>query len=152
MIKDSIDYKKSSGQKVYFPDHTNEAYNGSARHNNQIAADVLNDINDVILFSFANYFMAFSSAYKSFIGEESFSNDWYEYVEYGSVNPLNIMLQRNGFSREAATYITENERLYVETTDDGARLKKALLNCGKTTVEREAQIIFINMPELYSDE
>lgn len=151
MIKDSIDYKKSSGQKVYFPDHTNEAYNGSARHNNQIAADVLNDINDVILFSFANYFMAFSSAYKSFIGEESFSNDWYEYVEYGSVNPLNIMLQRNGFSREAATYITENERLYIETTDDGARLKKQLLTCGKTTVEREAQLIYINMPELYME-
>lgn len=151
MIKDSIEYKKVSGQKVYFPDHSKESYNGSARHNNQIAADVLNDINDVILFSFSNYFMAFSSAYKAFIGEESFSNDWYEYVEYGSVNPLTIMLQRNGFSREAATYITENESVYVETTDDGARLKLTLLNCGKTTVEREAQLIHINMPELFAE-
>lgn len=70
-------------------------------------------------------------------------------MEYGSVNLLNIMLQRNGFSREVATYITENERLYVETTDDGVRLKKQLLSCGKITIEREAQPIYINMPELY---
>lgn len=78
-----------------------------------------------------------------------FLNDWYEYVEYGTVNPVNIILQRNGFSREAATYIAENERLFVETTDDGARLKQSILTCGKTTVGREAQIIFINMPELF---
>ena len=73
MIKDSIAYKKLSGQKVYFSNHTTETYDGSARHNNQIAADVLNDINDVILFSFANYFMAFSFAYKAYFDEESFS-------------------------------------------------------------------------------
>lgn len=152
MIRDSIDYKKTSGQKVYMPDHSREAYNGSPEHNNQIAADVLNEINDVILFSFSNYFMAFSSAYKDFIDQEAFGNDWYEYVEYGSVNPLTIMLQRNGFSREAATYITENRRLYVEETSEGERLRKTLLDCEKTTVQREAQLINISMPELYLKE
>ena len=149
MIKDSIDYKKTSGQKVYMPDHSREDYRDCPEHNNQIAADVLSEINDVILFSFSNYFMAFSSAYKDFIGQEAFGNDWYEYVEYGSVNPLTIMLQRNGFSREAATYITDNRNKYVKDTLDGQRLRRSLLDCEKTTVQREAQLIEISMPELY---
>ncbi len=152
MIKASIEYKRSSGQKVYFPDRTREKYDGSARHNNQIAADILNEINDVILFSFSNYFMAFSSAYKEFTDQEAFYNDWYEFVEYGTVNPLTIMLQRNGFSREAATYITENRNLYVRDTDDGQRLRKSLLRCEKTTVKREAEQIHINMPEIFQEE
>ena len=149
MIKDSIEYKKTSGQKVYMPDHSREDYRDCPEHNNQIAADVLSEINDVILFSFSNYFMAFSSAYKDFIGQEAFGNDWYEYVEYGSVNPLTIMLQRNGFSREAATYITDNRNKYVKDTLDGQRLRRSLLDCEKTTVQREAQPIEISMPELY---
>ena len=149
MIRDSIEYKKSRGKRVYFADRSCEDYNGSPEHNNQIAADVLSEINDVVQFSFSNYFMAFSSAYKEFINQEAFENDWYEYVEYGAVNPLAIMLQRNGFSREAAAYITENKSEFVSATADGYRLKGSLLEYEKPTIQREAQLIEMSMPELY---
>ena len=68
------------------------------------------------------------------------------------MNPLTIMLQRNGFSIEAATYITENRNKYVSDTVEGQRLRRTLLYCEKTTVQREAQLIEISMPELYLNE
>jgi hypothetical protein len=39
-------------------------------------------------------------------------NDWYEYVEYGTTNPLSIMLQKCGFSRETSDYIKNHRREY----------------------------------------
>jgi len=69
-----------------------------------------------------------------------FDNNWYEYVEYGTTNPLTILLQRNGFSREAATYKRQHRTDYV-VEDGGAsslRLKSSLLQCGNTSVESEA--------------
>lgn len=62
------------------------------------------------------------------------------------------MLQRNGFSREVATYITENRNKYVRDTLAGQRLRRSLLDFEKTTVQREAQLIEISMPELYFKE
>lgn len=152
MIRASIEYRKRRGRKVYFADGSREDYDGSLEHNNQIAADVLSEINDAVQLSFSNYFMVFSSAYKGFINQEAFENDWYEYVEYGSVNPLAIMLQRNGFSREAAAYITENRSKFVSATVDGYKLRRSLLEYEKSVVQREAQMIEISMPELYLKE
>ena len=125
---------------------------GNAYHMGSLPAALRVRVEELFRQSFSNYFMAFLSAYKDFIGQEAFGNDWYEYVEYGSVNPLTIMLQRNGFSREAATYITENRGKYVSDTVEGQRLRRSLLACKKTMVQREAQLIEISMPELYLKE
>jgi hypothetical protein len=124
-------------------------YDDSLEHRNVVIADTLEVIENIILFSISNYFLRFSNEYKKIHGVSEFDNNWYEYVEYGSVNLLTIMLQRNGFSREAATYITDNRNKYVKDTLDGQRLRRSLLDCEKTTVQREAQLIEISMPELY---
>lgn len=51
--------------------------------------------------------------------------DCYEYVEYGGANPYSIWLQRNGFSREVATYIQNNFQDYFAYGEANAyRLKK----------------------------
>lgn len=79
-----------------------------------------------------------------------FSNNWYEYVEFGTTNPLTILLQRNGFSREAATYIRgHQEYVSADKSAGQLRLNRSLLQCGNTSVEMEAADIILNVPELF---
>uniref|UniRef100_UPI003BAD0307 hypothetical protein n=1 Tax=Flavonifractor plautii TaxID=292800 RepID=UPI003BAD0307 len=81
-----------------------------------------------------------------------FENNWYEYVEFGTTNPLTILLQRNGFSREAATFIRDHREFAEEDGSTGRlRLKNELLSCGNTSVEMEAADIKYNAPGLFTD-
>lgn len=93
--------------------------------------------------------MTFTSEYKRFHGKESITNDWYEFVEYGSTSPLTIMLERNGFSREAATFIKDHEQSFVVNTNQGYKLLPAVLFSGNATVDREAAEVQYNIPELF---
>lgn len=75
-------------------------------------------------------------------------NDWYEYVEYGTMNPLTIFLQRNGFSREASTYIKQHLEYIVQVNGE-YKVKLSLLNCPSKSVTKEAEEIKYNIPELF---
>lgn len=44
-------------------------------------------------------------------------------VEFGTTNPLTILLQRNGFSRESATHIRNHRDEYVVQDETGEDLK-----------------------------
>ncbi|NCB52024.1 MAG: hypothetical protein EOM54_09115, partial [Clostridia bacterium] len=65
-----------------------------------------------------------------------------------------ILLQRNGFSREAATYIRQHRTDYV--VEDGSngclKLRGTLLQCGNTSVETESAKIKYNVPGLFAEE
>jgi hypothetical protein len=110
----------------------------------------LEDIEQVILFSIANYFLKFSEAYKRINGD--LDNDWYEYVEYGTTNPLSIMLQKCGFSRETSDYIRNHQYEYVVYQPNGKPLlKRRLANCGRVTVEKEVSDVLLNIKELFEE-
>ena len=132
--------------------HQSIPYDGSQEHKNIVIGDTLQIIENIILFSIANYFLRFSTEYKKLkTNNQPFDNDWYEYVEYGSTNPLTIFFQRNGLSRETADYIRQHQD-YVVNTPYGYRLKKSLLNCGKQSVSDEIYDIMFNVPELFIEE
>jgi hypothetical protein len=127
-------------------------YNDSKEHRNIAISEALDAIENVILFSISNYFLRFSTEYKRIHEVESFNNDWYEYVEYGTTNPLSIMLQRNGFSRETSTYIRRNRDEYVVKTNAGdIKLRSSLADCGNVSVQKEVEDIKYNIPELFVD-
>lgn len=75
-------------------------------------------------------------------------NDWYEYVEYGTTNPLTIMLQRNGFTRETATYIKQH-REYLADVDGETKIYTTILNCDKGSVVKEIKEVMYNIPDLF---
>jgi len=151
IMRAGINHKKTKDPTLYI-DYDYEQYDGSLRHKNHIIADILSTIDRVILFSISNYFLRFSNEYKRVKGVTSFENDWFEYVEYGTTNPLSIMLQRNGFSRETSTYIRRNRQKYVDDIKpQSPKLKKSLLGCGNTSVENEAKDVYYNVPELFAD-
>ena len=92
--------------------------------------------------------MHFLSEYKKFHNIDVMSNDWYEYVEYGTTNPLTIFLQRNGFSRDAANYIKHHPDYIIEINRE-YKVKTELLECPSKFVCKEATEIKYNIPELF---
>jgi len=85
--------------------------------------------------------------------DELDANNWYEYVEYGTTNPLTILLQRNGFSRESARFIKENPEYVVKDGSTGKlKLKASLSKCGRTSVENEVEYIRQNVPGIFVGE
>jgi len=119
------------------------------KHRNAVIADTLRVIENVVLFRISNYFLRFSQEYKRIKNVSEFNNDWYEYVEYGTTNPLTTFFQRNGFSRETATYIKTHRQDYIILRDNTVRLKDTILTCGSPSVRREVAELKYNVPELF---
>ncbi|MDZ5508126.1 DEAD/DEAH box helicase [Enterococcus cecorum] len=156
IMKRAIEYHKNHPDNfrvsAYQPPTT---YNDrSKEHRNVVFADTLEVIENVILFSISNYFLRFSNEYKKVHNVTEFDNNWYEYVEFGTTNPLTILLQRNGFSRESATYIRNHKDEYVVHDGSGGelKLKSSLLICDNTSVMTEAASIKFNVPGLFLEE
>ena len=155
IMKKAIEYRRDHPENfrvsAYQPPTT---YNDrSKEHRNIVFAETLEVIENIILFSISNYFLRFSNEYKRIHNVVEFDNNWYEYVEFGTTNPLTILLQRNGFSREAATFIRNHREFVAEDGSTGRlRLKNELLNCGNTSVELEAADIKYNVPGLFTDD
>jgi hypothetical protein len=153
IIDRAIQYKIDNPQSGVMIGGKLILYSNSLEHRNIVISETLGVIENVILFSISNYFLRFSSEYKRFHKVDSFQNDWYEYVEYGTTNSLSILLQRNGFSRETSTYIRTHKTDYVVTLPDGElKLRRSLLDCPSVSVCKEAADIQYNIPELFVDE
>ena len=125
----------------------------SLDHHNIVFADTLEVIENIVLFSISNYFLRFSNEYRKIKGDAALDrNNWYEYVEYGTTNPLTILLQRNGFTRESARFVKEHPE-YVEK--DGStgvlKLMASLASCGNKNVENEVVYIRQNAPDIFTD-
>ena len=125
-------------------------YYNTKEHKNYVIADVLSVIENVILFSISNYFREVSFAYKEYHQVEEFDNDWYDFVEYGSTNPLMRILQRSGYTRESAEYIKRHKSTYVTGPDKAPKLKyEALCKCDDLGVVNDTEDVRYNFPELF---
>jgi hypothetical protein len=152
IMEQALNFKRQNPMSGVMVNFKQVTYNDTLEHRNIVISETLQVIENVILFSISNYFLRFSSEYKRFHNVESFQNDWYEYVEYGTTNQLSITLQRNGFSRETSTYIKQHRDEYVVEIPDGdIKLRRSLANCPSTSVRREIADIQYNIPELFVD-
>lgn len=129
-------------------------YDDSKEHRNVVFSETLEVIENVVLFSISNYFLRFSNEYKKIHRVTEFTNNWYEFVEFGTTNPLMILLQRNGFNRESAIYIRQHQEEYVvhDGSEGELKLKKSVLNCGSSSTKADAERIIYNSPKLFVDD
>ena len=134
---------KINGLYVYYDD--------SPLHKNLVIGETLQAIENVILFSFANYFLKFSECYKKIHNLKEMQNDWYEYVEYGTTNIITITLQKYGFTRETSLYIKQSKNDYIKNVNGAIKLKKDIVQNSKESVRNEIQEIMYNAPELFID-
>lgn len=126
----------------------------SQEHQNIVFGDTLEVIENIILYSISNYFLRFSNEYRNIMGDEALNrNNWYEYVEFGTTNPLTILLQRSGFTRESARYIKEHRWYVIRDGSTGdLKLSPALAQCDNTDVRSEVIYIRQNSPEIFESE
>ena len=90
------------------------------------------------------FFMTQKAKLRSLITNgQSFENDWYEYVEFGSTNKLTITLQRAGISRDTSDFIRNNPKYYVEINGE-YKIKKSIFECGNSDVVNELETVKIN--------
>lgn len=161
-IKEMVDRTIKIKQKYPYGAMYNRRYNtrtdyiGSPRQKNEIIRETLETIEETILFTIANYFREFSKEYKRFHGVEYMDNDWYEYVEFGTCNPISIALQRNGYVRETAKWIQDNdEKLNLIDRSRSCKFADFVLNydslmeSGEDEVVEETKVIAFNVPELF---
>lgn len=148
IIEAAIWHKKNHPTRAMFIDGERVDYRDCAEHNNIIISDVLSVIDKIILFKLSNYFLKISKAYKEIKGTVP-TDDWYEFVEYGSTNKRSIDIQKHGFSRESALYILRHEADYIDKSGPEIKLKKSLLACQNKGVMADAELARYNTPELF---
>lgn len=150
MIKNMIDYKLKNRLPLYLNQKYIGEFENTKEHKNIVINDILNDIEEVILFKISNYFLRFSLEKKK-INKDKLKNDWYEFIEYGTNNKLSILLQEHGFSREAAKFIKEKKDMYVMQNEYGElKLNKNILYCEEKFIKKELNEIKFNFPELFN--
>lgn len=149
IINKGIEYHRKNPDNFWISRTQTVTYQDTIEFRNILFADTLEVIDNIILFSLSNYFLKFSNEYKRIHNVTSFSNDWYEYVEYGTTNTETIILQRIGFSRETANYLKHHEE-YLIIEKDQCKLKRTLLECPNISVRNEAQNMILNMPEAFA--
>lgn len=86
LIEQSVSYHRDNKRRLYFSKDNRPVYNGSIEHNNKIIENCFVEYNKIIYFKLKNYFKRFADEIKRQFGVESFSNDWYEFIEYGTRN------------------------------------------------------------------
>lgn len=150
IMNKALEYRQDHRDNFWVSRYQKEYYDDGPRHRNIVFADTLEVIDNIVLFSISNYFLRFSNEYKAVHQLKDFENNWYEFVEYGTTNPITILLQRNGFSREVSTYIRNNKSLFIIEGADGKwYLSNSLLQCSNTNARIEASSVRYNMPELF---
>jgi superfamily II DNA/RNA helicase len=148
IIYQAIRNKEQNPANAMYIDRQYCDYTGSVEHKNIIISEVLDVIDEIILFKLSNYFLKVSKAYKEIRQVDKVPNDWYEFVEYGSVNKETINIQKNGFSRESAIYILAHPE-YIAQTDPELKLHKSVLACPSRGVRDDAALIQYNIPDLF---
>lgn len=155
IMRAALKHHREHPENFWINNYTRDVYNDNDKiHRNIVFADTLEVIENIVLFSVSNYFLRFSNEFRRIKGDDELdANNWYEYVEYGTTNPLTILLQRNGFSRESARFIKENPEYVVKDGSTGKlKLKASLSKCGRTSVENEVEYIRQNIPGIFVDE
>lgn len=123
-------------------------------HRNIVIGETLDTIDKIILFKIVNYFLRFSTEYKKKHDiDGDMDNDWYEYVEYGTTAPLSIFLQRNGFKRETAEFIKNEQKLYVvELPNKQYKIKNSIFKSKiDLFIKENLEMVKLNIPDIFID-
>lgn len=81
---------------------------------------------------------------------EELTNNWHEFIEYGTSNKIRIILQRSGYKRESAYYIRQHADKYIRRPADNPKLLlKALLESPNELLRIDTEEIQYSVPELF---
>ncbi|MCO1497285.1 DEAD/DEAH box helicase [Limosilactobacillus reuteri] len=148
MISDFLRFKSSN---IKFLERVHSNWNGSLASKNAFINLILDKINQVINFKLKNYFMKTTREICKHNNLETIDNDWYRYIEYGTISELRIWLQRHGYSRESTKFIEDNQSRYVTKISNGYLLSSELENVNDEDVAQESKQIRLFRSDIFLD-
>ena len=96
--------------------------------------------------------MRFSTELKKYHHREFLTNDWYEYVEYGTNNNSVILLQKYGFLREEALELLKPPLFeYIKFEKQKILIKNSIMDIASPDLQDKIATIKINYPEIFCD-
>jgi superfamily II DNA or RNA helicase len=110
IIDNTLDYYKEKRLKVKVEWTKLETYDGSAKHNNIIIGDLIENIEYILRYLFEKYFNCYYAILSEVLGEDNAGVNWATFLEYGTRNTSVIALQNLGLSRHSANYIFQNHQ------------------------------------------
>lgn len=152
IIRGAISHYQMHGGKLvsYEPTYHLEKYDGSSNHKNQVINEAMKDIEQIINYKFSMYFLRFSEAIFKIRGEHALTNDWYEYVEYGTCNEQVICLQKHGFSREEALTLTKKTySSFITYLDGNLKISSKIFEVSDGDMLTTLDTVRINYPEIF---
>lgn len=122
---------------------------------NEIIAETLYELENVIRFKLSNYFREISGKLREKFPERLEENYWYEFIEYGTKDSLIITLEKIGYTRETATYIKEKKVKLLDESHPNALIDFSLKDDEIELDEngdfkQESKKIKANLLELFS--
>lgn len=113
----------------------------------QVLMSALSDIQ----FKFSNYFLKFSQTIMKERQLIEIDNDWYKYLEYGSINENIIWLEKLGYSRNSAVTMVKNRGEAIITNEFGSKflLKNVVESMDDIEIIQETEQIIKNYPALF---
>ncbi|EQA60623.1 DEAD/DEAH box helicase [Leptospira alexanderi] len=108
IISHSLKYHRDNAIQIYDENRKIEIFNNTAKHINIVIGNIIDDIENVLRFSFEKYFNNYYSILVEILGEDNAGPNWAIFLEYGSQNPTIIDLQIAGLSRHSANFLFKN--------------------------------------------
>lgn len=114
IIAESIQYNYDNNKDVFlWGKNIGKFDRNNSEHINILINQVINDIEDILRFDLEKYFNHYYLLLKSKHGDEGIGYNWASYLEFGTRNNRNIVLQNNGFSRYSANILLEDYKEYL---------------------------------------
>lgn len=150
IIRKALSYNNEHKCLIRDSKHTELVnFNNSVEHKNIVINETMKNIDNIINYKFSMYFLRFSETYFK-CHKKPPENDWYEYVEYGTSNKSVIMLQKYGFTREDAIFLSKpNYRQYIILNNSSIFIKNDILKKVSIELQEILKTIKINYPEIF---
>ena len=107
-----------------------------------------------IQFKFGNYFLKFSHTLKKELNTSVLENDWYQYLEYGTIDEDVIWLEQLGYSRSNAIKIVQSNVGAIDEDTFGQKIitTERLKSIGNEEIKLETERIIKNYPDVFVNE
>jgi replicative superfamily II helicase len=144
IINESINYHFNEKIKIntgYSQEGLNyEIFDNSQRHINIVIGKIIEDIENVLRFTFEKYFNNYYLMLVEILGEENAGVNWAAFLEYGTQDSIMIALQNIGLSRHSSDYLLRNHKSCLKIEHDkfiGIDMEKLKKDIDKESIEYE---------------
>lgn len=114
IINSSIEYKSKNNSNIEINHNHYKRFNkDDINHINILINNIITDLEDILRYDLEKYFNHYYSILIDKYGIDLCGSNWSLYLEFGTRDPKNIILQNAGFSRYASSLLIKDYNKYL---------------------------------------